>query len=476
MILRRFSPEQKAAILFALARTVVCSYRAATQSLSIDEATVFLNFLRGPWARLYQHYDVNNHLLYSVLAKLCLRWFGVSEFSMRIPSLLAGFFLILGAWRVLERTVQSRPIRWAAILIIGLNPLLLDLTIAARGYGLGLALLVWAIYFAMRERDFAAGVLLGLSATAIIVMAVPGGGLIAAVFLLASGTFSARVRRALELAIPAAAIAFLISYPAFRTVNAGQFYVGESSIRASVANLVFTTIRASVTRIGLFGGGAGLRTIQYFLLPAILLFIAAVFAWVFFNKQKSRPGLIPAAAFAVCLIELEALRRIAGFNYPVERVGIYLFLLLVLAWAIAADQLPVKLALSVNGFLAGLLVLQFATQFEWRYFTLWDFDRPAKQIARILKSETGGRDADSISISASWFQTPALEFYRYHYGIGALAPIKRHDPTVLTGFDYYVLNLREDDSVKGKDLSRLIPIYRDPLSGVLLAKDPESHP
>lgn len=476
MIFRRFTPEQNAAILFTFARTLVCGYRAAAQSLTIDEATVFLQFLRGPWVKLYQHYDVNNHLLYSALAKLCTRWFGVSELALRLPSVLAGFFLMLGVYWVLEFSVPSRAVRWVALLAIGVSPMLMDLTIAARGYGLGLALLVWGIYLAMRGRDFAAGALLGLSATAVAVMAVPGAAVVAAVFIVGTDGFQARARRAVEIGVPALAIAFLISYPAFRTVGVAQFYVGEPRIGAAVFNLVFTSIRTSVTRIGPLGTGAAAHAIQFGFLPAVLMFIAAISARTAVRAQQSRDTLIPAVAFAVALAELVAIRYIVGFNYPVERVGIYLFLLLGMAWAIAAGQAALKPARAINGLLAAALLFQFLTQFEWRYFSLWAFDLPAKQVARILQQATGGQDAGSVSVSTSWFQTPALEFYRYHYGIAALKPIERHDPALLTGYDYYVLNVKDDPSVKAADIRRLIPLYREPISGVLVAKEPDSNP
>ena len=176
---RRFSPEQLAALLFALARTALCGYRAATQSFTVDESTSYLEYVRGPWARVFQHYDPNNHVLYSLLAKLSIHAFRVSEFTLRLPSVMAGFFLILGIYWVLEFAVSSRAVRWAALATLSLNPLLLDLSVAARGYGLGLAFLVWAIYFSMRGRDLLAGALLGLGVAANLTIAFPALGVIA---------------------------------------------------------------------------------------------------------------------------------------------------------------------------------------------------------------------------------------------------------------------------------------------------------
>src|SRR2546421_4785714 len=84
--------EQLFAIAFAFARTVVCAWRAAHQSITHDEAFSFLRFIDGPWSSLWSRYDAANHVLYSFLAKLSVTLFGLSEFSLRLPSVLAGFF------------------------------------------------------------------------------------------------------------------------------------------------------------------------------------------------------------------------------------------------------------------------------------------------------------------------------------------------------------------------------------------------
>ena len=469
---RRFSPEQLAAIAFALARTALCGYRAAQQSFTVDESTTFLDYVRGPWVRIYSHYDPNNHVLYSMLAKLSIRAFRISEFTLRLPSVLAGFFLILGLYWVLETTTASRAIRWVALVVIGLNPLLLDLSVAARGYGLGLALLVWGIYFSMRGRDFPAGVMLGLGVAANLTMAFPAVGVMACPLLLGEGNLEMRTRRILTMAIPAAAIAAVISYPAFRGAQASQFYVGEPTLGAAVFNLIFTFVRASVNRRGLFGTGDGSHLIEFLFLPAVMVFILAMSVYTFRRDPKSRPSLIPILTMLAAMFELTVAHYVAGMNYPVDRVGIYLFLLLGLAWATAASQLPNIAVRAVQGVLAGGLAVQFLTQFETRYFELWAFDLPAKEVGQKIRDESIGKAPNSIALSATWFQQPALEFYRNYYRIAALKPVERHAQTLLAGFDYYVLNLKDDDDVKRGDWKRLSPLYSEPTSGVLLAKEP----
>jgi hypothetical protein len=106
--------EWSFALLFALLRTGWCAYRAATQSIVHDEAYSFFKFIDGPWSNLWTPlYDAGNHVLYLALAKLSVDFLGVSELSLRLPSVLAGLAMMLGIFGVLERC--QRPwVRWLA--------------------------------------------------------------------------------------------------------------------------------------------------------------------------------------------------------------------------------------------------------------------------------------------------------------------------------------------------------------------------
>jgi hypothetical protein len=462
--------ERTAVLLFALARTGVCAYRAATQSITVDEATTYLNYVREHWANVWANYDPNNHILYSILAQLSVRAFRISEFSLRLPSVLAGFFLVIGIHRVLEQTVESRAVRWIALVGLSTAPLMLDFSVAARGYGLGLALLVWAIYFSVRGRDVWAGVFAGLSIASTFNLAYSTIGLVACPLILDAGKFSARMRRSLAAALPAAGIFLAICYPALRQVKTSQLYVGDPTIAGAVYNLVFLTIRAIPGHPGWFGTGAGTRAIQYFFLLAVLVFVIGVSARTFRGKEYSRRSLVPVLALLLALAAIVCAHFFAGLNYPVDRLGLHLFLLFGLAWAIAASQAPKPRIRALNALLATLLIAQFLTQFHTRYFALWQFDMPMKQVARLIEEEVRGAPAGSVSVSATWFHVPALEYYRRVYRIAALQPIERHEHTQLDGFDYYVLNVKDDDDLKSAPIPKVIPLFRDDFSGVLLYK------
>jgi len=77
--------------LFALAWAVA---RAATQSITIDEADTYLQWVDRPgqlWAQIS-----NNHILNSLLMRLSTWLFGLSEITVRLPALVGAALYNLG--------------------------------------------------------------------------------------------------------------------------------------------------------------------------------------------------------------------------------------------------------------------------------------------------------------------------------------------------------------------------------------------
>jgi hypothetical protein len=465
------SKDRLVVILFALARTVFCAYRALTQSLTGDEAFSYNNFISGSWSRLYGHYDANNHVLYSILAKFSARAFGTSEFTLRLPSILAGFFLVLGIYWVLEAATSSRLVRWIALIALSLHPLLLDFSVAARGYGLSLALLTWAIYFFIRERDLISGALLGLSISANLTILYPAVGLAICPFLLRRGDSEKRIQNCLTMAFTAVGVFGAICFATLSKASANNFYVGTPNLSTAILSLVVTSLRGS-ERLGLLRFYRDLGWIEFLILPLLIVFFAFVSAKTFLHFPERRPALAPVTMLLAASAELAAANLVAGMPYPVDRLGLYLVLLFGLSWGIAASTASARLLRLLSGIMASLLIVQFATQIQTRFFQVWIYDLPAKDIARRIRDETRDKPANSVNVSTTWWQQPALEFYRSYYAIPALQPIQRYDKTPLSGFDYYVIDLNADKSVTPQSLQRLHPVFKEPVSGVLLAKEP----
>ena len=416
----------------------------------IDEVLTFNRFVKGPWSSIYGDYDANNHILYSILAKLSVGAFGLSELTLRLPSVLAGFCLILGLFWLLQ-LVRSRVIRWIALLAISLHPLLMHFSVAAQGYSLSLALFVWALHLSGRGRHVLAGVLLGLGVSANLSLAFPALGMMLAAFVVAP-----RVRSFCATAIPAAAVFFITCFASLRTAHRDSFYLGWPTVHEALTTLIFTSIHAKVNGDGLFGTHQAAALIEKFFLPLVMLFILAASGRQLLTDPDSRQRLAPLLTLLATLLGLVAAHHLLDVKYPADRAYLYLVLLFAAAWG---TQLV----------LACLLALQFATQLQGRYFQYWTVEMDNKAIAQILKKECEGREENTVLMSATWVHHEALEFYRHYLQITVLRPVERPEPIPLSGYDFYVLS---GSDTKAIEEAQLRVLFANPLAGVVLAGRP----
>jgi hypothetical protein len=430
---RAFRLEDFAAVVIALVRFAWCCYRAARQSVTIDEAYFFHRFLAGPWSDIYSKYDTSNHVLYSILAKLSIQMFGLSEVSLRLPSLLAGFFLTLGIFHVLRLTTTPL-IRWIAFIALILNPLLLDFSVAARGYGLSLAFLIWAIDFAIRRRHWLCGISLGLAVSANLTAAFPAAGVMLAIVLLEEGAWAGRFRSLAVVVASAETIFFAICFWAVRSANRDDFYFGYHTIIQSVSDLVRESFHVT-GRGGLLGESKLTPLMVYGILPLIAICMMAALV----RGSGNRRSLFPFVTLAGAVPAIIVAHYAVDLPYPANRTGLHIVVLFGIAWAIAATRIRWKPWRALHLSLAALMAIQFATQLHGQYFSIWAFDMRTKQYAEEIKRMSAGRPPDSLSVSATWRNEQSLEFYRQVLKITALKPVRHIEPTEFSGHDFYVL-------------------------------------
>jgi len=81
---------------FAMAWLVA---RALSQSITIDEADTYLSFVAPDWPS-YWYPSNNNHVLNSILMRLFIWLFGLSQLSVRGPALIGAAIYIVAAYRL----------------------------------------------------------------------------------------------------------------------------------------------------------------------------------------------------------------------------------------------------------------------------------------------------------------------------------------------------------------------------------------
>ncbi|MEP6539283.1 MAG: hypothetical protein ABJF23_28360 [Bryobacteraceae bacterium] len=422
------------AIVLLAGLFMVNVYRAATQSLTIDEAFTYQLYLAKNLRAILTEYDANNHVLYTLLAKLSVGLFGNSELAIRLPSVLGGLVYFYATFRVCWFFFADRWLFLVGVAALTLNPFLLDFLSAGRGYGLGLALWMLGVWFLLEGRLERAGAAFGLAVAANLTLVFPCAAVILA------------YRRAWDvvdrLILPAVAASFIVLVIPLSYMKPGSFYTGSETLWRGVQTVVTLSLRHHMTVL------PDLQILLLNVLFPVMLACTVALAW------KPHPQLAWLGGALLLTLLLLVVAHYGGhLLYPELRTGLYLCPLFTLVYLLALRDRNVWWRLPL-----WLLVGLYALEWNTAHYAEWKFDAGTKRISAML------RDRHARRVGASWELEPALNYYRVRNRMDGMEPVLRNSPD--GEYDYYVL-LPSDYGVISR--RRLKEVYRDPLSEVVLA-------
>ena len=324
------SPARLAAALLLAALFVVSIYRAATQSISHDEAVIFEWLLSGPWSQVLNGIHGNHHVVTDLLSKLMISIFGTSELALRVPALFGALLYFYSIFQISAFLFGDGFFFLLSVALLSLNPFVLDYLCCARGYGLALGFFFYALHCVLLSLGEPpggsngpglrhAGIALGLSVGCNPVMVFPGTALalcfLALVFLegsmqraepagerfkpargtpkrnakeerrrnarhgSVSGPRSAWRQACVDFAIPAASLALLTSILPQRLIELEPGYFGPRSLLAILDGLVRNSfVHSAAGFLGLaawFSPEAAIRITTQLAVPALLVGLVA---------------------------------------------------------------------------------------------------------------------------------------------------------------------------------------------------------
>jgi hypothetical protein len=327
-------------------------YRAGTQSLTVDEAFTYNSFVAPPANVAFANYDANNHVLNTVLSRLSVWIFGVSELTLRLPSLFGGAVYLLAMLWLSQWLFGDG---WRSIVsfaALAANPIVLDYLSAARGYSLGLGFEFLAVVLIVirlsgdrplqtRLLNDAIGVALALSAAGNLVFVIPNLVLLLVfLILLRSSPSGLRMLRPtmVEIAVSGLAVFGAFMYIPLSHADASSFYVGEASFSRSAWILLVRSFNYP----SVFWARHLEFPIAIVTAPAILgslLLLGIVIAsrknpW---PEKRWRAMLVFPATLIGSLAVLVVLHLRFGFPFPYERTGLYFIPLITLTVLVAAE-------------------------------------------------------------------------------------------------------------------------------------------
>jgi len=462
-------------------------YRAATQSITHDEAVTYENFVAAPWSIVFNSYDANHHVLHTIFCKIFVDLLGVSPLTLRLASLLSGLLYLYVIFRICERLFGTGWYLPLSALLLSLNPYLLDFQSAARGYGMAVAFLFLALWEMLEWlekpetlRLVRAGLALGLSIGANLVLAPPAIGL-ALMFLVAvwsqrrsfkptvtvtkKGTkketpnpFPTLGQALMRFAIPFVGIAALIVLSPLSNSSGQQFYVGAASLRAGAESLVRNSLQPAP--------GWLITTLALAVLPALIV-VGALIAWRAASRwiastPLEQSILLIGGAMLLAFVAVLASHLLFDVPYPEGRTGIYWIPLLSFTglalgrlWERATVFLAVPMAACIAMYLA---------QFRVTYYADWPYDRDDRAIANLIREHKPAANRKAV-VEGSWQLEPSINFYRVSDHLDWLQEVERATPQ--PGADFYLLLAQDSHFVNDLHLKVL---FQGKESGTILAQ------
>jgi hypothetical protein len=432
---------------WALAGTAVFAFlwvvgRAAVQSITIDEAATYLNYVGRP-GPAYWLAEANNHVLNSMLMRLATLLFGVSGFTVRLPAMVGAAIYISSALALANLLPAGRWLRWCLLVSLTCNPFVMDFLVAARGYSLALGFLLALIALAARPVDARAGAVYsrlvlcslcaGLSFAANFSFALAD----ATVLLLCGFWLLWRVRPAADdsrlertgyarlaaaSVLPGAAVALLLTEPVLRHWTRSNFIFGTTSL----AQTIRSVITSSLYRPNQHLLGPGIYRVFVWCGPCVFAVVGIACVLRLASFALLRPGSATENRFAVQLAWLAGssvvlllglhrlLYRLTHIYMPLERTAVFFAPLAVLfAAALAATPASSRLARAARRLLLAAVTamsLYFLGCLRLRYFRDWAFDADVKHVYSILASYN--RTYGLTDICSNWRYADSLNFYR----------------------------------------------------------------
>lgn len=423
--------------------------RAALQSITIDEATTYELWVLPNTAE-YWNGASNNHILNSLIISFFTSLFGLSHLTMRSAAILGALLYIWGAHVFCRMTICAKPLRWAVFTCLVANPFILDYLIAARGYSLAMAFLLWTILVPVRSIDAPLRSCMACSALAALTIAANFSfGVVACVALLAGSSRMWRqhrpdtpppgetARAALvwfaATAMPGLLVSAVLTAHAVLNWPSGQLWWGARSL--------WVTLQ-TVAESSLYRPNAHL--VNPFLLPAVhvlrqallplLIAITAIKAILMLREPAAQRDDESnwRREFALLIgfvlggtIALHWLASVLfGILLPQERTALYIPVLVTALTGVVAGQPlggPVRDRVVNRIFTASLLAsaVYFTACLRLSYFKEWEWDADVQHAFAVVARNfhTGQR------ISSSWHYTAPLNFYRKMSGNQAMPEI-----------------------------------------------------
>ena len=475
--------------------------RACAQAVTGDEAQDYL-FYSATSSPTHWDPSANNHMLNSMAARLFASVFGLSAFSVRLPSLIGAAIYIFVIYQLCKMISEEWKIRIPLFLCLVYNPFILDFFVAARGYGIANAFLMTAIavsaFYHLRGGETRelisataiSSLCLGFAFTANFSLAFTG---ISAVILLLVWAIKAGPGERWKLLaagiVPGALVVLLIPSWTILHWPAGQIVAGVKSLKETLESLVnASTYEPNPYLINPLVMPV-FKILRSLALPVSGALALIQFGWIVRDRvwrrsKQEGPDFNPHTAWlcslgalisgvtVLAIGEHRLAYRLFRLLMPVSRTGLFFIPLVTLMAGIAAaiPAMSRGAAIFRKTLIGALCVLSVYYLFCMRlmYFQEWQYQADLKDAYRILACYNHEKNIQDVEVS--WYYHAGMNFQRLLSGHETFPPFSSTTPHT-TGHQMYVLLQDfENDFIQAQGLK---VVFKGSRTGMVVATLPE---
>ena len=488
--IHRLSRRHLPTLLLLVVLVLLNCYRAATQSVTTDEAFAYERFVSRPLLTSFTTFDAAHHVLHTFGCIAFVLMFGPGAVSLRLTSLIFGSVYFWAVWRLSLRLFPRSWLSFLAAALLTLNPYVLDFMSAARGYGMALALFAAAVLSVFQFADEVSvtglcasttlrrlTVLATLAVGANLTFAIPAVTLLATVAIVVYNVSRDVYSIIMNIAAPAAITLCFFAAPLVAATR-GDFYFGAASWHETLRSLYVASFDQDWPVLAV---EPSTREPIHLFLPYLLGFlgvtviVAVALAWNPSREADDRSshrlvlGLLVANIGGCALLVLIG-HALIGLHYPYARTSLYVIFLSTLVVLLAVKELarsrqPWRAigysATIVMVLIAGLYGLELRTQ----WYGDWKFDAGTGSLMRSLSGLRKGSSGAQVHMGVSWVLQTSAEFYREIYHMDWLASVTRDEPSCAD--DYLLVQFLDQSFV---DRLGFKVLRQEPVSGSFLAQ------
>jgi len=462
--------------------------RAYLLSFTIDEATTYLNFCLGSYHDIFHPAwtDANNHVLNSVLMKFFSSLLPVSEFTLRLPSLLAHVVFLVFTWLLLK-DIKNERLRMAMYLLINLNPFLLDFFSMARGYALSWACMAASLYclkcFLENQNRKAINIGLGILLAALAVLAnfaMLSFYIVLNVFCAFAAMYNALVYQKKTLRLNWIWVwlfsIVIIGWPlvnyTLETLAATQNPVALVPVEKGAFWGDFMTGMAKVSDYGVSYPDFYYTIIKGIFLAAIIGCFVFILSGISIKKRLSdayvslqvrivsgaRPGYVffIALFFVFSLILVASVMKyyVQGAQFVFDRTTLFMIVawLILLAYVLSVIK-NTYVVRAVAFVILAFSLVRFAMALNISYSIDWKMNANVKQMMLDLGNQQAQppyKDKDNI-LQTKWEYASACQFYKKILHYDRLKVLER-DKDIDAPADFYYYTDSSADKFKNQDV------------------------